>query len=242
MQTISGAAAFRGTSHDQDSRFPDKEKKLLKTTKFPPEFSVKVDFNKVSLEVFRPWIARRVTALLGIEDDVVVGLVFNMVEELKQDPDPRKLQIRLMGFLESKTKVFVEELWKLCISAQDSVGGIPKEFLEEKRQELEKASSAQKKVVEKLQSEQETIKRERSRSRSRDRAEETRRRRYSKERERRTRRRNSRSRSRSARRRSYDEGRRRRRRSYSRSPRRRRRSRDRSAERSRRRHRSDSSS
>lgn len=33
---------FRGTSTDQDRRFSDKEKKLLKTLKFPPEFNEKV--------------------------------------------------------------------------------------------------------------------------------------------------------------------------------------------------------
>ena len=33
---------FKGTSADQDRRFSDKEVKLLKTMKFPPEFDKKV--------------------------------------------------------------------------------------------------------------------------------------------------------------------------------------------------------
>lgn len=33
---------FKGTSADQDRRFADKESKLLKTLKFPPEFDAKV--------------------------------------------------------------------------------------------------------------------------------------------------------------------------------------------------------
>jgi hypothetical protein len=33
---------FKGTSTDQDRRFKDKEAKLLKTLKFPPEFEQKV--------------------------------------------------------------------------------------------------------------------------------------------------------------------------------------------------------
>lgn len=33
---------FKGTSADQDRRFSDKELKLLKTMKFPPEFEKKV--------------------------------------------------------------------------------------------------------------------------------------------------------------------------------------------------------
>lgn len=35
-------AFFKGTSADQDRRFSDKELKLLKTMKFPPEFDKKV--------------------------------------------------------------------------------------------------------------------------------------------------------------------------------------------------------
>lgn len=45
--------------------------------KFPPEFSTKVDLHKISLEVFRPWIAKKVTGYLGMEDDIVVRNVFH---------------------------------------------------------------------------------------------------------------------------------------------------------------------
>ena len=38
---------FRGTTHAQDSRFSDKEKKLIKEKKWPQEFDLKVDLNKV---------------------------------------------------------------------------------------------------------------------------------------------------------------------------------------------------
>ena len=36
--------------------------------------------SKVSLDTIKPWIAQRVTQLLGIEDDVVVEFIFNMLE------------------------------------------------------------------------------------------------------------------------------------------------------------------
>lgn len=36
--------------------------------------------NKVQLEVLKPWIAQRITELLGIEDDVVVSLAVNYLE------------------------------------------------------------------------------------------------------------------------------------------------------------------
>lgn len=59
---------MQGTSTDQDSRFGDKEKKLLRQlkSKFPPEFETAVDLKKVKLEVIKPWITNRVTELLGM--------------------------------------------------------------------------------------------------------------------------------------------------------------------------------
>jgi hypothetical protein len=40
--TMGDSNFFKGTSTDQDRRFSDKETKLLKTLKFPPEFDQKV--------------------------------------------------------------------------------------------------------------------------------------------------------------------------------------------------------
>ena len=40
--TVVCVGFFKGTSADQDRRFSDKELKLLKTMKFPPEFETKV--------------------------------------------------------------------------------------------------------------------------------------------------------------------------------------------------------
>ncbi|KAL2184544.1 hypothetical protein L209DRAFT_758080 [Thermothelomyces heterothallicus CBS 203.75] len=54
--------------------------KLLKSTKFPPEFNQKVDMQKVNVQVMKKWIANRVTEILGNEDDVVIELIFNLVE------------------------------------------------------------------------------------------------------------------------------------------------------------------
>ena len=42
---------------------------------------VKVDMSKVNLDTIKPWITQRVTQLLGVEDDVVVELIFNMLEK-----------------------------------------------------------------------------------------------------------------------------------------------------------------
>jgi hypothetical protein len=40
--------AFRGTSIEQDGRFSDKDKRLLKKMTFPPSFLTKVDLKKVT--------------------------------------------------------------------------------------------------------------------------------------------------------------------------------------------------
>ena len=40
-----------------------------------------VDMSKVNLDTIKPWITQRVTDLLGIEDDVVVEFIFNLLEK-----------------------------------------------------------------------------------------------------------------------------------------------------------------
>jgi hypothetical protein len=48
------------------------------------------------------------------------------------------MQINLTGFLEKNAAGFVTELWKLLLSAQDGVGGIPTVFLQQKMDEIRK--------------------------------------------------------------------------------------------------------
>ncbi|KAL8695945.1 MAG: hypothetical protein Q9224_003058 [Gallowayella concinna] len=109
--------------------------KLLKQTKFPPEFSQKVDMKKVNVEVMKKWIAGKISEILGSEDDVVVELCFNLLERSRY-PDIKVLQIQLTGFLEKDTAKFCKELWTLCLSAQSNPQGVPKELLEAKKLEL----------------------------------------------------------------------------------------------------------
>lgn len=42
--------------------------------------SPQVDMSKVNLEVIKPWITKRVTEILGFEDDVVIEFIFNQLE------------------------------------------------------------------------------------------------------------------------------------------------------------------
>ena len=37
--------------------------------------------SKVKLDVIKPWIAKRIIELLGIEDDIVIEFVFSQLEE-----------------------------------------------------------------------------------------------------------------------------------------------------------------
>ncbi|GAC92664.1 SR-rich pre-mRNA splicing activator [Pseudozyma hubeiensis SY62] len=130
-----GDSSYKGVSAAQDSRFTNKESTLLRKLRFPASFDTKVDTTKVELSVIKPWISQRITSLLGFEDDVVLEYASGMLEE-ERFPDPRKVQIQLMGFLEGKTAEFMEELWGLLISAQESPGGVPRRFVEEKKEEL----------------------------------------------------------------------------------------------------------
>lgn len=46
------------------------------------------------------------------------------------------MQINITGFLSKDASQFVLDLWRLLISAQNSIGGIPPEFLEKKKEEI----------------------------------------------------------------------------------------------------------
>jgi len=123
---------MRGASLDQDVRFSNKELKLINSLKFPPEYSVKVDMKKVQLDVLKPWISQQITKILGFEDEVLIAYVFGLLEE-KQFPDPRHLQVNITGFLEHDASDFCKELWKHLNSAQNSIAGIPPQFLAKKK-------------------------------------------------------------------------------------------------------------
>lgn len=56
-----------------------------------------------------------------------------------QNPEPKKMQILLTGFLNGKNaRLFMSELWDLLLSAQESASGIPQQFLEQKKEEIKK--------------------------------------------------------------------------------------------------------
>lgn len=49
------------------------------------------------------------------------------------------MQINMTGFLNGKNaRTFMQDLWELLISAQQSVSGIPQQFLDQKKEEIKK--------------------------------------------------------------------------------------------------------
>lgn len=82
---------LQGTSLTQDTRFCDKEKKLLKELKFSDTLQKKVDMTKVKVDILRPWISAKLTQMMKLEDDVVENYVINQLEQDKY-PDPKKIQ------------------------------------------------------------------------------------------------------------------------------------------------------
>merc|ERR1719265_3063121 len=120
--------------------------------RFPEHYSTKVDINKVSMDVLKPWITRRITELLGFEDDIVIDYcISQLTEPSEKGLDPKLLQVNMTGFLERKAAPFCSELWKNLISANQSPVGVPQEFIDEKKQELKKKKEEADKVQEELQ-------------------------------------------------------------------------------------------
>lgn len=143
---MTDAGFFKGTSADQDSRFSDKNKKLMKTMKFADNIDKKVDMKKIRLELMRPYITNILSTLTTVEDEVMVEYVFSQLEE-KQHPDGKLIQIMMTGFLgKTKARTFMGELWSTLLEAQNSPHGIPAELIELKREEMQKKKVEENKI------------------------------------------------------------------------------------------------
>jgi len=110
------------------------EKKLYRNTKFPTEFSTKVDKRKIQMPVMKKWIKERIGKLLK-DDDVVPDYACELID-MNDFPNIKVIQIKLTGFLSKDAPGFCKELWDLMLSAQDNAQGVPTLLLEEKKQEI----------------------------------------------------------------------------------------------------------
>lgn len=140
---MTDAGFFRGTSADQDNRFTDKAKKLLKQLKFSDVLNQKVDIKKVNLEIIKPWIQKQITISLGLDDEVVYEYVINQLEQ-ERYPDGKTMQINLTGFLDGKrAREFMDRLWTLLLDAMTTDDGIPQQLVAEKMAEIHKRQEQQ---------------------------------------------------------------------------------------------------
>jgi hypothetical protein len=82
--------------------------------------------------------------------------------EKGNEPDPRKIQINLTGFLERNTSAFMAELWKLLISAQDNYQpgqkGMPSQLLKEKEEEIKRINQELQERARKISEDQQRFK------------------------------------------------------------------------------------
>ncbi|CAL0304162.1 unnamed protein product [Lupinus luteus] len=140
---------FRGTSADQDTRFSNKQAKLLKSQKFPAELEHLVDMTKVNMDVMKPWITKRVTELLGFEDEVLINFIHGLLD--KKEVNGKEVQIQITGFMEKNTGKFMKELWTLLLSAQKNVSGVPQQFLDAKEEELRKKKVENDRITSEIQ-------------------------------------------------------------------------------------------
>jgi hypothetical protein len=70
-------AFLQGTAAGQDYRFADKEAAQLRSiaASAPPLYSTPIAMARVNKPLIDSWVAKRITAILGFEDEVVIGLV-----------------------------------------------------------------------------------------------------------------------------------------------------------------------
>ena len=123
---------LRGVSGEQDGRFADKDARERRRVQLPAEVEAggPVDLRRVNLGALRPWVAAQLRERLGFEDDIVEGFVLGQLEGASADP--RAVTVSLKPFLgDEHATPFVAELWRLLLSAQESPGGIPRQFVEE---------------------------------------------------------------------------------------------------------------
>ncbi|MCP9261017.1 Serine/arginine repetitive matrix protein 1 [Dirofilaria immitis] len=133
---MADAGFYRGTSSEQDSRFTDKERKLLKQMRFEEALDEKICMDRVNLDVLKPWITAKLNDILGLEDDVVIEYVFSQLEE--KSLNPKVMQINLTGFLNARrAREFMGELWSMLIEAQSSEDGIPTSLVAKKMKEIQ---------------------------------------------------------------------------------------------------------
>jgi len=124
---------IKGTASVSDDRVRER---LLRQTKFPSNFKLKVDVSKINRPVVIKWMHDKITELLnGVEDDIVQDMAVNSF--LSGVVQPKQAQLDLAGFLgNAEAAQFARELWTLLLEAQNAPHGIPPSLVEQKKKQM----------------------------------------------------------------------------------------------------------
>lgn len=76
--------------------------------KHPPELDRRVVMRGVKVDVIKPWIAQRVTELIGVEDDVLIAMIYNFLEMDQVHASGADIYVQLLTFLEKNTALFMK--------------------------------------------------------------------------------------------------------------------------------------
>lgn len=155
-------------SYQQDPFLKNKQRKLFASRIWPPEYDTKVDISRVALDILRPWIEKRVTELLGDEDEIVSEYCVAQLEAfdpIEKTIEPREVQVNLEGFLgETEAAILMRDLWNLMLSAQSDPSGVPAQLREEKvkkeREAKERLERERKEREAKLEQQRTAVKKE----------------------------------------------------------------------------------
>merc|ERR1711920_1091618 len=84
-------------------------------------------------------------------DDIVVDYcIANLNEPPETGLDPKLLQVNMTGFMERKAAPFCSELWRHLLSAMESPVGVPREFIEQKKEDLRQKKEEADRVQEEI--------------------------------------------------------------------------------------------
>mmetsp|Transcript_49651 Transcript_49651/g.82662 ORF Transcript_49651/g.82662 Transcript_49651/m.82662 type:complete len:413 (-) Transcript_49651:545-1783(-) len=136
---------IRGSASIDTGRWANKDVEFQKKINFPTILSTKIDMKKVVFDAIKPWIKQEIDASLGFEDDVVINLVYNLLQT-EQFPDGKALAVKLMGFLEADTMSFMQTLWTHLVDANNTKLGISTQLLKDaqQKQKIKKEQKIQK--------------------------------------------------------------------------------------------------
>eukprot|EP00388_Colpodella_angusta_P022765 GDKJ01058221.1.p1 GENE.GDKJ01058221.1~~GDKJ01058221.1.p1 ORF type:complete len:201 (-),score=35.74 GDKJ01058221.1:18-620(-) len=129
---------YRGVAVKDSVGIRDPDDYLLKGNSIDKKCIQTIDFERIRVNVFRPWIKRRVQEILGRSDELLSEMVFARLE--KGDADPYAMYLQIIGFMDndkSKTSILVNDVFSLLLEAQIRPEGIPQVLIDEKKKELE---------------------------------------------------------------------------------------------------------